>query len=147
MKNYNFKINGNEYAVTVEGISDGKAKVSVNGVGYEVDCPATTTTPRPQRPRFRAASGTSTESDKLSAGQPSPKQTTGGKIVEAPLPGVIINLSVTPGQTVRRGQKIAVLEAMKMENDILSPADGTIDELFVQRGDSVLEGAKIATIS
>ncbi len=70
----------------------------------------------------------------------------GGKAVTAPLPGVIIHLLVAAGQTVQRGDKIAVLEAMKMENDILAPVDGKVLSLSVRQGDPVLEGAIIATI-
>ena len=70
-----------------------------------------------------------------------------GRAVTAPLPGVIIEVSVSAGQTVKAGQKVAVLEAMKMENEIQAEKDGTVTAIHVAKGDSVLEGAKIVTIA
>lgn len=155
MKEYRFKINGKEYNVNVCGIKDDQASVTVNGVDYIVgleDVPAAgireagVTAPAAIRP---SAAGTGSAGTPQVAGRndvPASPVRAGGKKVEAPLPGVIIAVHATPGQAVKRGQRIAVLEAMKMENDILSPIDGTVREILVQRGDSVLEGATIATI-
>ena len=64
----------------------------------------------------------------------------------APMPGVIIEVSVREGQAVKRGEKVAVLEAMKMENDLLAESDGTVTRVFVNKGDSVADGARIVTI-
>ena len=65
----------------------------------------------------------------------------------APLPGVIIDICVNVGDTVKQGQKVAVLEAMKMENDIEAAFGGTVTAINVNKGDSVLEGAPIVTIA
>jgi biotin carboxyl carrier protein len=70
-----------------------------------------------------------------------------GTDINSPLPGVIIEVSVKEGQAIKAGQKVAVLEAMKMENDILAEKDGTVTAIHVHKGDSVLEGAKIVTIA
>ena len=70
-----------------------------------------------------------------------------GKPVPAPLPGVIIEISVKPGDVVKQGQQVAVLEAMKMENVIEATHDGTVTAINVSKGDSVLEGAPIVTIA
>ncbi|MBR5072491.1 MAG: biotin/lipoyl-binding protein, partial [Bacteroidales bacterium] len=70
-----------------------------------------------------------------------------GTDINSPLPGVIIEVSVKEGQAVKAGQKVAVLEAMKMENDIQAEKDGTVTAIHVRKGDSVLEGAKIVTIA
>ena len=67
-------------------------------------------------------------------------------MIKSPLPGIIISIDVKEGQAVKRGQKLAVIEAMKMENDILSEADGTVTAIHARKGDSVLEGADIVTI-
>ena len=75
-----------------------------------------------------------------------PKPAGAGKIIESPRPGVIISVDVKEGQAVKRGQKVAVIEAMKMENEILAECDGTISAIHVKQGDSVLEGADIVTI-
>ena len=69
------------------------------------------------------------------------------KKVNSPLPGVIVEVSVKEGQAVKAGQKVAVLEAMKMENEIPAPKDGTITAIHVNKGDSILEGAPIVTIA
>ncbi|MBR5076124.1 MAG: acetyl-CoA carboxylase biotin carboxyl carrier protein subunit, partial [Bacteroidales bacterium] len=76
-----------------------------------------------------------------------PKPAGAGKKIESPLPGVIISVDVKEGQAVKRGQKVAVIEAMKMENEILADVDGTITAIHVKQGDSVLEGADIVTIA
>ena len=140
MKGYRFKIDGKEYAVDVNGIDGRIADVSVNGVNYSVELeeevPAAA--PAPQAPSAQAAPAAPAPA----ASAPS----TGGKKVTSPLPGVIISVDVKEGQTVKRGQKVAVIEAMKMENEILSGVDGTVTAIYVNKGDSVLEGADIASI-
>ena len=69
-----------------------------------------------------------------------------GVTVKSPLPGIIISVDVKEGQAVKRGQKVAVIEAMKMENEILAESDGTVTAVHTRKGDSVLEGADIVTI-
>jgi biotin carboxyl carrier protein len=64
----------------------------------------------------------------------------------APLPGVITSIKVKAGDSIKSGQVVAVLEAMKMENDLQSEVDGTVREVKVEKGDSVLEGAVIITL-
>ena len=64
----------------------------------------------------------------------------------SPLPGVIIAVKVNAGDTVKAGQVVAILEAMKMENEIQAEQDGVITSVNVAKGDSVLEGATIVTI-
>ena len=68
-------------------------------------------------------------------------------MVEAPLPGVIIEVSVKEGQAVKAGQKVAVLEAMKMENEIQAECDGTVTAIHVAKGDQVVEGSKLISIA
>ena len=63
------------------------------------------------------------------------------------MPGVIIEVSVREGQAVKAGQKVAVLEAMKMENEIAAPKDGTVTAVHVDKGASVSEGDPIVTIA
>lgn len=69
-----------------------------------------------------------------------------GTVVTAPLPGVIISVKVKPGDTVKAGQVVAILEAMKMENEIQTECDGIVTAVHVEQGESILEGATIATI-
>lgn len=135
MKAYKFKINGNEYEVAVKGIEGGIASVNVNGKDYEVKLEG-------------APAEAAVEAAPVQAAATEIHHSAGfiGKVVTSPLPGVIIEMCVREGQNVKRGQKLAVLEAMKMENEILAERDGTVKEVFVQRGDSVLEGASIVSI-
>lgn len=69
----------------------------------------------------------------------------GGSLVKAPMPGLVLKLNVANGATVKKGDKIIVLEAMKMENDIVASADGVITFL-VKQGDNVNSGADLASI-
>jgi biotin carboxyl carrier protein len=78
---------------------------------------------------------------------PAAKAAGEGQTVTSPLPGVIIEVSVKEGQAVKAGQKVAVIEAMKMENEIQAPADGTVTAVLVGKGDSVLEGAPVVKIA
>ena len=69
------------------------------------------------------------------------------KAVVSPLPGVVVEVKVAAGDMVKAGQTVAVLEAMKMENDILAECDGVVASVSVKDGDSVLEGAVLLTIN
>lgn len=140
MKEYKFKINGKDYTVAVNGIEGKNAAVTVNGVNYNVElenapaaAPAAPVATAPQAAAPAAA--------------PAAAAPAGGKVIGSPLPGVIISVDVKEGQAVKRGQKVAVIEAMKMENEILSEFDGTVSAIHVSKGDSVLEGANVVTIA
>ena len=149
MKEYKFKINGNEYVVAVNGIADGVADVTVNGVGYNVELAdgfASPSTAAPA-PAAQAAPAPAAAAAPAPAAKPAAKPAGAGKAVKSPLPGVIIEVSVKEGQAVKAGQKVAVIEAMKMENEIAAESDGTVTAIHVNKGDSVLEGADIVTIA
>ena len=138
MAQYKFKINGKEYNVSI-GAAEGKnLTVNVNGADYQVElenAPAAAPVAAPVvAPKAEAAPAAA------------PKAAGAGVVVKSPLPGIIISVDVKEGQAVKRGQKVAVIEAMKMENDILAEADGTITAVHTRKGDSVLEGADIVTI-
>lgn len=151
MKTYSFKINGKDYKVAI-GEANGKMlSVNVNGADYEVelegDFSATPSAPvemtkGPSSP----AEMTKTAEVSPAAAKPAAVPAGAGKTVKSPLPGIIISIDVKEGQAVKRGQKVAVIEAMKMENDILAESDGTVTAIHASKGDSVLEGADIVTI-
>lgn len=148
MKEYRFKINGKEYNVAVNSVDGGNASVTVNGVDYNVEmeggAPAgVQPQAAPAAPAPAAAQASAPQPSQASA---SPKPAAGGKDIVSPLPGVIISVDVKEGAAVKRGQKVAVIEAMKMENEILADCDGTVTAVHVNKGDSVLEDAKIVTI-
>lgn len=148
MKSYKFRINGNEYNVDINSVEGNIADVTVNGASYQVEME---NAPAPvQKPAQAPATATTAPASSATTTTPAPKAAAPagtGKPVTSPLPGVIIEVSVKEGQTVKAGQKVAVLEAMKMENEIQAPADGTVTAILVNKGDSVLEGAEIVKIA
>lgn len=163
MSQYKFTINGKEFDVTVNSVEGKNAAVTVNGVDYNVvlesgldgshsssavslrETPPSVAGPLPlSMPRAAAASEESARPAQSAAPAVDPGA---GKKIVSPLPGVIIEVCVKEGEAVKRGQKIAVIEAMKMENDILAECDGTISAIYVKKSDSVLEGADIASIA
>ena len=146
MKTYKFKINGKDYDVTI-GEAEGKMlSVNVNGADYQVElenapvaAPATPVAAAPAAAATAPVANATPAAPKAPAGA--------GEKVNSPLPGVIVEVSVKEGQAVKSGDKVAVLEAMKMENEISAPKDGTITAIHVNKGDSILEGAPIVTIA
>lgn len=142
MKEYKIKINGKDYAVTI-GEAEGKLlSVNVNGANYQVElenAPVAAPAAAPVQATAPAAAAPAAAAPAAPAGA--------GEKVNSPLPGVIVEVSVKEGQAVKAGQKVAVLEAMKMENEIPAPKDGTITAIHVQKGDSILEGAPVVSIA
>ena len=130
MKEYKYKINGNVYKVTIGDIEDNIAHVEVNGTPYNVEMekapkvvvkpvarPVTTAPAAPTAPVVKPAAASSGKSG-----------------VKSPLPGVILDIKVNVGDTVKKGQVVIILEAMKMENEIRSVTDGVVKEVFVEAG-------------
>ncbi len=159
MKTYKFKIGNNPYTVEIASMEGGVAKVNVNGIDYEVeieDAPAGTSgagvaSSVAGAATASAASAAGTVSAAVSsapmAATPAAAPAGPAKKVCSPLPGVILSVNVAVGDKVKAGDKVAVLEAMKMENDIEAEFDGTITAIHVQKGDSVLEGAAIVSLA
>ena len=123
MKNYTITVNGNVYNVTVEeGVTAGAPVVSA---------------PKAAAPAPKAA-----------APAPAPKSAGSGSVkVNAPMPGKIVAIKANAGDSVKKGQVIIVLEAMKMENDIVAPEDGTIASIDTAVGSAVEAGETIATLN
>lgn len=155
MGKYNFRINGHDYQVDVNSVEGGIADVTVNGTDYKVELADAVPAPAQQAARpapqatFTAAPApqatapaAQTAAQTATASAPQGK----GEVVTAPLPGVILDIKVKVGDVVKAGQTVAVLEAMKMENEIESTASGTVTAVNAGKGDSVLEGAAIITI-
>ena len=143
MKSYKFKINGKDYAVTIGEAEGRMLSVNVNGADYQVELEnAPVAAPAPVQTAAPAAAAA------VAPAAPAPAAPAGaGEKVNSPLPGVIVEVSVKEGQAVKAGQKVAVLEAMKMENEIPARKDGTITAIHVNKGDSILEGAPVVTIA
>ncbi len=140
MKEYKYKINGTEYTVAINKIDDKEAELEVNGTPFNVEILT--------EKKKRAAAPTI---KRPQSAQPvekvtKPAASSSRGAIKAPLPGVIIDVVVNVGDKVKRGQKLLVLEAMKMENNINSDKDGTVVEIKVRKGDSILEGTDLVVI-
>ena len=125
MKNYTITVNGNVYDVTVEeGVSTGA-----------VAAPAVAPVAAPKA------------APKAAPAAPKATGSAGAIKVNAPMPGKILAVKANVGQAVKRGEVVLVLEAMKMENEIVAPEDGTVASINCAVGDSVESGAVLATLN
>ncbi len=122
MKNYTITVNGNVYEVTVEE-------------GASTGAPAAARTAAPKAAPAAAPKAAA------------PSGAAGSVTVTAPMPGKILAVKASVGQAVKKGDVIMVLEAMKMENDIVAPQDGTIASVNAAVGDAVEAGATLATMN
>lgn len=124
IKNYNIVVNGNAYEVQVEELG-----ASVESVAK----PQSQSAPQP--------------AVKKATPKKAPAAPTGGSgSIPAPMPGTISDVKVSVGQSVAKGDILLILEAMKMENEILAPVDGTVKEVKVTKGASVSSGDLLVTI-
>lgn len=121
MKRFNITVNGKAYDVAVEEITDGSAPVATAPVA---------TAPAP----------------KATAPAPAPAPAGEGEKVTAPMPGTILDVKVSVGDSVTKGQALMILEAMKMENEIVAPCDGKVTSVTVKKGDSVNSADTLATV-
>ncbi len=117
---YLVKLNNKEYEVEVE---QGKANIIS---ATEIGAPVPTVAPAPP-PVAVAAPG-------------APVAAKGSKVINAPMPGTILDIKVQPGKRVSKGEILLVFEAMKMENEVAAPADGVIAQVLVAKGASVATG-------
>jgi biotin carboxyl carrier protein len=146
MKKFKFNINGNQYEVEILSVESNLAEVEVNGSIYKVEVDKEiqqVKTPKLVRP----VSVPSTDTPKVEENKVIPVQTSAdAKKILSPLPGVILEMLVKQGDKVSIGQRIAVLEAMKMENNIESDIEGTVVEVIANKGDSIMQGDVIVII-
>jgi len=138
MNSFKYTINGNVYKVVINRIEDTVAEVEVNGTTYRVEMnkPAKKQIVTLNRPAQTAT---------VSVARPQSANPVASPL-RSPLPGIILDIFCKAGDTIRKGQKLMILEAMKMENVINSEKDGIVKEIKVNKGDSVLEGAELAII-
>ena len=145
MKVFKYKINGSPYRVVVQKSDEESVELEVNGTPYMVELEQKKK--KTITPIQRQAPSSSQQNDVTP--KPSVTQTTvpaGSFVVNSPLPGVILDVKVKVGDTVKKGDTIMVLEAMKMENNIQASTDGTVSKISVEKGASVLEGAELIVI-
>lgn len=147
MKTYKFRINGNEYNVEINSVEGNLADVTVNGAAYKVEMENAPANPAAPAATANPAAQARQDAPAAAPAKPAPAPAGAGKAITSPLPGVIIEVSVKEGQAVKAGQKVAVIEAMKMENEIQASSDGTVTTVLVNKGDSVLEGTEIVKIA
>ena len=124
MRNFLVNVNGTSYEISVEEI-DGKTAVASAATPAAAPA-APAAAPAPAAPAAAPAAGEAT--------------------VKAPMPGNILSVNVKVGDAVKKGQVVMILEAMKMENEILSPVDGTVSAVFVQQGATVNPDAALCSI-
>lgn len=133
MKTYNFTINGNKYNVSINNIEGQVIDLEVNGTPYSVEVdkeikqPTITKTPKLVRPASQTVPSTDTSNSNKGD-------------INSPLPGTILDVFVKEGDKVTIGQKVILLEAMKMENNIDSDKEGVVTSVKVKQGDAVMEG-------
>ncbi len=120
MKKYNVTVNGTAYEITLEVVDAADIKATPA---------APAAAPAPAAPVAAPAAAPAN-----------------GETVTSPMPGTILNVNVQNGATVKKGDVLMILEAMKMENEIMAPCDGTIASINVQKGSSVETGAVLCVI-
>ena len=123
MKKYNVTVNGTAYEITLEVVDAADVKAAPVAAPAPAAAPAPVAAPAP-------------------AAAPA-----GGETVNSPMPGTILSINVQNGSVVKKGDVLMILEAMKMENEIMSPCDGTITSVNVNSGASVETGAVLCVIA
>lgn len=124
MRKFLIKVNDQQYEVEVEEVKGGSSSAPVAALAPK---PAAAPAPAPKASKAAATSGPTSK-------------------VTSPMPGNILKIKVNVGDTVKRGQSLLILEAMKMENDITAPADGKVIEIQVTQGQAVTAGQVLVVL-
>lgn len=117
MKMYRVNVNGNVYEITLEVVDAAEVKAAPAPAAAPAAAPAPAAVPA------------------------------GGQKINAPMPGTILAVNVSNGSVVKKGDVLMILEAMKMENEIMAPCDGTVNAVSVSKGASVESGALLCTLN
>ena len=136
MKKFNVTVNGKAYAVEVEEVGSGAFTYAPVQSAQQQAPQAAPIAQAPSVPQAPQAA-------------PAPKATlepVAGELMTAPMPGTILDIKVSEGQTVKAGDIILILEAMKMENEIVAPTDGTVARIHTSKGTAVSTGDALVTI-
>ena len=140
MKKFKFTIQGTQYDVELRSFEDSIAKIEVNGTCYNVEV-------HKEVKQQKTPVLVRKEVPQPHRRETKPKKSIGANTINAPLPGNIMQVFVSAGDEVKRGDKLLIYEAMKMENSVLAERDGSIAAVKVQVGDSVLEGDVLIELS
>lgn len=135
MKNFKFKLGGKDYETSVEEKDGNIVEVTVNGKAYSVELEQQAVKPA-ARPVARPTAAPSA----------APAPAGGASKISAPLPGNITKIIAQAGQSVKKGDVLLTMEAMKMENNITSEYAGTVKAILVQQGASVMNGDALVEI-
>lgn len=145
MRDYVVTINGTEYRAELRELNADSATVAVNGVPYVVELKQLGIKADLSRPPAAEARAVAQPAPAPKP-QPKPTQTSGG-MVKSPLPGLVLEVTARVGDQVKAGQKLMVLETMKMENHIPAPFDGVVKSVLVHNGETVSEGQAMFEIA
>ncbi len=137
MKQFNVTVNGKTYAVEVEEVGAGQGgftyqPVQQAPIQQAVQAAPVQAAPVQQAPKAQA---------------PKAAPVSGGELMSAPMPGTILDILVTEGQTVKKGEIILILEAMKMENEIAAAVDGVVSKIYTSKSSTVSAGDPMLTIA
>jgi biotin carboxyl carrier protein len=151
MNKYQYKVQGVDYDVEIEEVEGNVAKVVVNGIRFDVELKqpinptSTLKKVRVEAPKPVARPAIPTAAPAAAPAAPAAPAGSGSP-VKAPLPGTVTELKVNVGDTVKQGDVVLVLEAMKMQNNIESEYNGTVTSITVKQGETVMEGSVLLTI-
>ncbi len=133
MKTFKFTISGNTYEVEIKSFEGTRADIEVNGTSYFVEVHREVK--KTKTPTLIRAELPPSDKEKIVK-----KEKGSSEPVTAPLPGTIIEIMVKPGDVIKKGEVLLVMEAMKMENRIRAEKEGVVESVNVTKGSSVLQG-------
>lgn len=133
MKKFQFKIRGNNYDVEIKNVENSIAEIEVNGTSYHVEIE------QEQRKRSKTPTIVRKQQAPKRTESKIKKQMSGGEQIKAPLPGTILKITTKEGDSVKKGDNVLIMEAMKMENNIMATRDGVVKSIKVTEGESVLQ--------
>ncbi len=153
MNKYQYKVQGIDYEVEIAEVEGNIAKVNVNGIPFEIELQKpinaakhpSMNTPKVEVPK------PATPSQPTAAPQPAsqpaqPAPAGAGMAIKSPLPGTVTDIKVSVGQEIHAGDVVLVLEAMKMQNNIEAEHEGKVTAIYVNQGDTIMEGTVLMTI-
>ena len=142
MKKFNVTVNGKTYAVEVEEVGAGQG-----GFTYQPVQQAAVQAPVFEAPVQSAPAQAPKAPVKQVQKEAAVAAPAGGELMSAPMPGTILEIKVSEGQSVKAGEILVILEAMKMENELAAPVDGIVTKIYTSKGESINAGDSILTIA
>ena len=131
-------------------------RITVNGIPYDVQveelgaaAPAPVAAPAPTpapAPAPAPAAAAPAQPAPAPAPAPAAAPAAGAEVISSPMPGTILSISAEPGKSVKKGDVLLILEAMKMENEIMAPHDAVVAGVHVNKGDSVDSGTPLVSL-